>query len=132
MLSRPVLSIYPGNGPPKADLNCWVFPIGGVNTALPIRIMWTSTHNSDSKSWWQPNHFVLVVDPTCEAAPKLGLHLDPSSAADDPRCPICGETYSESRPNEEWVQCITCRLWIHVECCKQEKLHENFLCDDCI
>ena len=65
LLQRPVHSIYPGLGPPKADLNRIIMPREPLKQAKlsAISIMWTSTHDNNIKSWWQPNHFVLVVDP---------------------------------------------------------------------
>ena len=31
-------------------------------------------------------------------------------------CLICGESFSNSRSREVWVQCVLCRDWAHREC----------------
>ena len=66
VLRRPLCSVYPGMGPPKKDLDRLILPRGGTprdNSLQPIVILWSSTRNADVKSWWNPNHFVLAVEP---------------------------------------------------------------------
>jgi hypothetical protein len=38
-------------------------------------------------------------------------------------CLVCVDNYKNSSPNEEWVQCITCKEWAHVRRTKGE-IHE--------
>ncbi|KAF9407014.1 hypothetical protein HW555_012818, partial [Spodoptera exigua] len=44
--------------------------------------------------------------------------LSDVSDDDDTICLECTESYSASKPGEEWVQCITCKLWAHSNCAK--------------
>ncbi|CAB4032795.1 tigger transposable element-derived 6-like [Paramuricea clavata] len=39
------------------------------------------------------------------------------ASTEDAECPICGELWSVSKPGEDWVTCIECKLWCHEECC---------------
>lgn len=39
-----------------------------------------------------------------------------SSEEDDYFCLICAESYEDSRPGEEWIQCTSCRNWAHDRC----------------
>lgn len=48
----------------------------------------------------------------------------------DCRCLICTELYSDSRPNESWIQCCKCKGWAHEECV-QIAHDEFFICDIC-
>lgn len=40
------------------------------------------------------------------------------SDSDSCICLECTKSYNSSIPGEEWVQCITCKLWAHVKCAK--------------
>ena len=62
VLECPIRSIYPGNGPPKTDLDREILPRHSQEPqGQPRRcIMWSSTSNVNLQSWWQPNHFVPV------------------------------------------------------------------------
>jgi len=41
-------------------------------------------------------------------------------------CLVCMETFSSSKPNEEWIQC---KLWIHEECARECKI-PFYKCDN--
>lgn len=41
----------------------------------------------------------------------------------------CTESYSASKPGEEWIQCITCKLWAHSKCAKGNSLF--YECKNC-
>lgn len=41
---------------------------------------------------------------------------DDSSDENEEFCLICCESYIESRPGEEWVQCRSCKKWSHIRC----------------
>jgi len=43
-------------------------------------------------------------------------------------CLVCLETFGNSRPNEQWIQCIECKMWSHVECVGDDK---NYVCHNC-
>lgn len=43
-------------------------------------------------------------------------------------CLVCLETFSNSRPNEEWIQCIECKMWSHAECVNDDA---NYVCHNC-
>lgn len=48
----------------------------------------------------------------------------------DCQCIICSDTYYDSRPGEEWVQCQMCNKWAHSRC--QNKLHSlTYICEYC-
>lgn len=57
VLGAPIHSLFPGRGPHKADLSRDVFP-RLQTSAEYANILWTSTHNDDPQTWWDPNHFV--------------------------------------------------------------------------
>ncbi|XP_070208116.1 uncharacterized protein [Littorina saxatilis] len=39
-----------------------------------------------------------------------------SSDEDDPFCIVCCEKFSCSRSREEWIACVSCQKWAHVQC----------------
>ena len=43
-------------------------------------------------------------------------------------CLICCDNYKNSRPGEQWIQCISCGYWAHEECTPNEPL---FVCQNC-
>ncbi|XP_053611421.1 uncharacterized protein LOC128675910 [Plodia interpunctella] len=43
-------------------------------------------------------------------------------------CLVCLESFSSSRPNEQWTQCMECKMWSHVECVNDD---ENYVCHNC-
>lgn len=47
---------------------------------------------------------------------------------DDALCLICLKPYSESKPGQDWIQCISCRKWAHIECGKDSKLYTCIHC----
>lgn len=44
-------------------------------------------------------------------------------------CLVCVESFSNSRPNEKWVQCLECKRWAHVDCTKNEL---SYVCHNCL
>uniref|UniRef100_A0A2H1WFC2 SFRICE_032489 n=1 Tax=Spodoptera frugiperda TaxID=7108 RepID=A0A2H1WFC2_SPOFR len=49
--------------------------------------------------------------------------------SEDVLCLICFEPWSASKPNEEWVQCTKCKLWVHTKCGGQKVLF--YCCPNC-
>ena len=43
-------------------------------------------------------------------------------------CLICAEPFSNSRPNEQRIQCLECKLWAHKDCTDGSL---QFLCQNC-
>lgn len=48
---------------------------------------------------------------------------------DDYFCLCCLESFSNSRSNEKWVQCLECKNWSHEECTKGEL---QYICQNCL
>ena len=66
VMGREVRSIYPGHGAPRRHLNRVIAPrqkyLGTDECEEEkVAIIWTHTHNTDMKAWWQPNHFVPCI-----------------------------------------------------------------------
>lgn len=57
-------------------------------------------------------------------APKSGKSLP------DHDCLVCGEKYSTSLANEDWIQCSQCRKWAH-ELCTSYLGYGSYFCDEC-
>lgn len=55
------------------------------------------------------------------------LKSDSESEPDEWFCLACGESYENS--NEEWIQCIMCKMWAHVKCATGNKI--SFVCLNC-
>ncbi|XP_059053650.1 uncharacterized protein LOC131847939 [Achroia grisella] len=43
-------------------------------------------------------------------------------------CLVCLETFSNSKRNEQWIQCTQCKMWSHVECVNDDA---NYVCHNC-
>lgn len=43
-------------------------------------------------------------------------------------CLVCCKHFANSRPNEDWVQCIGCNYWDHEACTPGEKI---YICQNC-
>ncbi|XP_063219710.1 uncharacterized protein LOC134529495 [Bacillus rossius redtenbacheri] len=43
-------------------------------------------------------------------------------------CLVCLESFSTSKPGEEWVRCLNCQLWSHFSCAKKFKM---YICHNC-
>ena len=43
-------------------------------------------------------------------------------------CLICCEHFSNSRPGDDWVECLTCKHWAHELCTTGEDI---FICQNC-
>lgn len=61
--------------------------------------------------------------------PKKKMKMEyESDEDDDALCIICLEPYSASKPGQDWIQCISCRKWAHIECGKDSKLYTCIHC----
>ena len=49
---------------------------------------------------------------------------------DESGCIMCGERYADSRPGEQWIQCMKCSQWCHDDRTGGETSSE-FTCDFC-
>lgn len=69
-----------------------------------------------------------------KAVVKIKEFEDSSASEEDsnPECFYCGNNFSESKKGEGWIQCISCKRWVHDACAGAEEDQENFLCDYCI
>ena len=55
---------------------------------------------------------------------------DSDGDEDECYCLVCVESFSNSRPNEKWIQCTSCKRWSHEECAgAQGKL--TYICHNC-
>ena len=45
---------------------------------------------------------------------KMDLSSDDDSS--ETYCLVCVAAYSDSRPNEKWIQCTACKEWAHEKC----------------
>ncbi|KAG5865188.1 hypothetical protein JTB14_019103 [Gonioctena quinquepunctata] len=45
-------------------------------------------------------------------------------------CLICCDLYSNSRPGEQWIECVMCKNWAHSKCLKSEDVH-SYVCQNC-
>lgn len=52
-----------------------------------------------------------------------------TDSEDDCVCLICCDSYSQSLPSEEWVQCRTCKEWAHDKCITGDS--KWFICLNC-
>lgn len=61
--------------------------------------------------------------------PKKKLKVESESEEeDDALCLMCLKPYSESKPGQDWIQCISCKKWAHIECGKDSKLYTCIHC----
>lgn len=56
--------------------------------------------------------------------------LQPNDPGADAECVYCSGLYSNDIKGEEWIQCIACHSWCHVECSGAE--YSDFICDFCL
>lgn len=40
-------------------------------------------------------------------------------------CLVCLELLTNSQLNEQWIQCINCKMWLHIECVSDDV---NYVC----
>ncbi|XP_050549651.1 uncharacterized protein LOC118268371 [Spodoptera frugiperda] len=52
-----------------------------------------------------------------------------SSEDEECFCLVCMSSYSNSRPGEQWIQCISCKLWAHEECTESGLSYISQNCD---
>ncbi|CAH2004209.1 unnamed protein product [Acanthoscelides obtectus] len=45
-------------------------------------------------------------------------------------CLECTESYVDSVPGEQWIQCITCKLWAHSKCVRGKKQDSFYTFDN--
>ncbi|XP_067642531.1 uncharacterized protein [Eurosta solidaginis] len=57
------------------------------------------------------------------------LEFANAAEKEDAKCLYCSTFYSEDRPGEIWVQCVSCNNWSHEECAGCEQ--DLFICDMC-
>ena len=75
----------------------------------------------------------LLQTNTKRSKPKRKKKCKDTAETDDEQewfCLVCVEPYSNSRPKERWIQCITCNGWSHAECTKNEG-SPLYVCDNC-
>lgn len=49
---------------------------------------------------------------------------------DECYCLICCDSYSNSRPGEQWIQCTICKKWAHSKCTTDENC-TTYTCPNC-
>lgn len=57
------------------------------------------------------------------------LNKESESEDEDSLCLMCLEPYSASKPGQQWIQCISCRKWAHLECGNDSAL---YTCVNCL
>ncbi|CAH1995144.1 unnamed protein product [Acanthoscelides obtectus] len=55
--------------------------------------------------------------------------LPSDTEEDDCFCLVCTESYSDSLPGEEWIQCSSCRAWAHINC--TSGVNTVYICMNC-
>lgn len=45
-------------------------------------------------------------------------------------CLICCDSYSNSQPGEQWIECVMCKNWAHSKCLKSKDVH-SYVCPNC-
>lgn len=60
-----------------------------------------------------------------------GLVVGPGQTPDesDVTCMFCNEQWSKSVRGEQWIKCLMCQCWAHVDCTSAEK--DDYVCDFC-
>jgi hypothetical protein len=59
------------------------------------------------------------------AVPKINIeHIDY-------KCLICDDSWSESKPGEDWLQCGKCKGWLHAKCDSGSSLKKETVCENC-
>uniref|UniRef100_A0A2S2NP39 Jerky-like n=1 Tax=Schizaphis graminum TaxID=13262 RepID=A0A2S2NP39_SCHGA len=54
-----------------------------------------------------------------------------SEEEDETFCLVCGDTYSNSKNKETWIQCLKCKFWAHENCTDLTKMTAFYKCDNC-
>lgn len=70
--------------------------------------------------------------------PKRRVKIESESEEeDDALCLVCLESYANSKPGQDWIQCMSCKKWAHIECGKDSKIYtcihctSDFVLSDC-
>ncbi|XP_047523569.1 PHD finger protein ALFIN-LIKE 5-like, partial [Pieris napi] len=45
-------------------------------------------------------------------------------------CLICCDSYSNSQPVEQWIECVMCKNWSHLKCLKSKDVY-YYVCPNC-
>ena len=53
---------------------------------------------------------------------------DEDSEDDEYFCLVCAESYSGSKPGDDWIMCSSCKLWAHEAC---TDAHFPYVCHNC-
>ena len=86
VFDTPIRSLYPGLGSPKTNLCRLIMPRARRHPSSEVAyVMWTSTSNPNSRSWWEPNHFVPVF-PTSSTG--LTLSDETERKESEQRCQV--------------------------------------------
>ena len=55
-----------------------------------------------------------------------------SSEPGEWRCGTCGRLYEEETEEEEvWIECSTCKVWLHLMCTENSEVPDTFICQNC-
>lgn len=73
----------------------------------------------------------LKVKKASKKATKQSTGLSEDLNEQDVPCIFRGEMFSESHSSEQWIQCVICQGWCHVDCSSGES-SQGFMCDLCI
>lgn len=68
----------------------------------------------------------LQVDESSDEDLSLSLHDSSSDLEnhDDATCSGCGDEYTKTTKDEDWIQCIHCQQWVHEGCTKYQNTCE--------
>lgn len=63
--------------------------------------------------------------------PKKRIKKERESESEDDEdtlCLVCLKPYLQSKPGQDWIQCISCKKWAHIECGKDSKVYTCIHC----
>ena len=64
-----------------------------------------------------------------KCVPKKKMKVESESEEEnDALCLICLEPFSESKPGQDWVQCVSCKKWAHIECSEDCNMYTCIHC----
>lgn len=62
------------------------------------------------------------------AQPYKHVKDDTDSEEDEYFCLVCFQTYSSSKPGQDWIQCVSCKKWAHISCAEDNPF---YTCKNC-
>lgn len=88
-------------------------------------------HDTDPKIKPASRKTALIANsliPTMQDKSEIEISDDENDTA----CIFCNELFSRSKPNEEWICCLSCKKWAHCECAGCHFKTKQYICDLCV